>query len=75
MKMTKTTLALATIIASISINPSLAEEVTDSSWLHCGNLIDTQAGDVLGERFIKVTGNTISEVTTNKPASASLMTV
>lgn len=73
MKMTKTTLALATIIASISINPSLAKEVTDSSWLHCGNLIDTQAGDVLGERFIKVTGNTISEVTTNKPASASLI--
>lgn len=74
MKMTKTTLAIATLIASTSINPSFAnDESVDATWLHCGSLIDTQAGKVLGEHFIQVTGNKISEVTTNKPITETML--
>lgn len=72
--MTKTTLAIATLIASTVMSSSSAnDEAVDSSWLHCGSLIDTQAGKVLGEHFIQITGNKISEVTTEKPKTNSLL--
>lgn len=72
--MTKTTLAIATFIATMSISLGYANDKTsDSTWLHCGSLIDTQAGKVLSEHYIEITGNTISEITTNQPTSTSLI--
>lgn len=72
--MTKTTLTIAALITSTAMSPSFAkDETAKSTWLHCGGLIDTQAGKVLGEHFIQVTGNKVSEVTTNKPATNSFI--
>ncbi|ACV25839.1 metal-dependent hydrolase family protein [Kangiella koreensis] len=72
--MTKTTLAIAALIASTAMSPSSAnDETANTKWLHCGNLIDTQAGKVLGEHFIQITGNKVSEVTTNKPSTNSFI--
>ncbi|MHC9509627.1 metal-dependent hydrolase family protein [Kangiella sp. M94] len=74
MNITKTTLAIATLIASTAMSPGFAKDgAAKSTWLHCGSLIDTQAGEVLGEHFIQVTGNKVSEVTTNKPATNSFI--
>jgi putative Mn2+ efflux pump MntP len=70
MNITKTTLAIATLIASTAMSTGFAKGGTaKSTWLHCGSLIDTQAGEVLGEHFIQITGNKVSEVTTDKPAT------
>ncbi|HEY9031435.1 MAG TPA: amidohydrolase family protein [Kangiella sp.] len=72
--MTKTTLAIAALIASTAMSPSSAsDETAGATWLHCGSLIDTKAGKVLGEHFIQITGNKISEVTTNQPATSSFI--
>lgn len=74
MNITKTTLAIATLIASTAMSPGFAKDgAAKSTWLHCGSMIDTQAGEVLGEHFIQVTGNKVSEVTTNKPATNSFI--
>lgn len=74
MKISKTALALATLIASLPLTSSFAaDDVARVQWLHCGNLIDTQEGEVLGQHYIKVSGNKITEVTTDKPASTSLI--
>lgn len=74
MKISKTALALATLIASLPLTSSFAaDDVAKVQWLHCGNLIDTQEGEVLGQHYIKVNGNKITEVTTNKPASTSFI--
>lgn len=74
MKISKTALALATLIASLPLTSSFAaDDVAKVQWLHCGNLIDTQEGEVLGQHYIKVSGNKITEVTTDKPASTSLI--
>ncbi len=74
MKISKTALALTTLLASLPFSSSFAaDESAAEQWLHCGNLIDTQEGEVLGQHYIKISGNKITEVTTNKPASASLI--
>ncbi|AUD78045.1 amidohydrolase [Kangiella profundi] len=74
MKISKTALALTTLLASLPLSSSFAaDESAAEQWLHCGNLIDTQEGEVLGQHYIKISGNKITEVTTNKPASASLI--
>ncbi|MCW8857169.1 MAG: amidohydrolase family protein [Kangiella sp.] len=74
MNITKTTLAIATLIASTAMSTGFAKGGTaKSTWLHCGSLIDTQAGEVLGEHFIQITGNKVSEVTTDKPATNSFI--
>lgn len=74
MKISKTALALATLIASLPLTSSFAaDDAAKEQWLHCGNLLDTQEGEVLGQHYIKVNGNKITEVTTNKPASTSLI--
>lgn len=74
MKISKTALALTTVLASLPLSSSFAaDEDAAEQWLHCGNLIDTQEGEVLGQHYIKINGNKITEVTTNKPASTSLI--
>ncbi|WP_018625097.1 metal-dependent hydrolase family protein [Kangiella aquimarina] len=74
MKISKTALALATLIAGLPLTSSFAaDDVAKVQWLHCGNLIDTQEGEVLGQHYIKVSDNKITEVTTDKPASTSLI--
>ena len=74
MKISKTALALATLIAGLPLTSSFAAvDIAKEQWLHCGNLIDTQKGEVLGQHYIKVNGNKITEVTTDKPASTSLI--
>ncbi len=74
MNITKTTLAIATLIASTAMSSGFAKDGTaKSTWLHCGSLIDTQAGEVVGEHFIQITGNKVSEVTTNKPVTNSFI--
>ena len=74
MKISKTALALTTLLASLPLCSSFAaDENAAEQWLHCGNLIDTQEGEVLGQHYIKISGNKITEVTTNKPVSTSLI--
>lgn len=74
MKISKTALALTTLLASLPLcSIFAADEDVAEQWLHCGNLIDTQEGEVLGQHYIKISGNKITEVTTNKPASTSLI--
>lgn len=74
MKISNTALALATLIAGLPLTSSFAaDDVAKVQWLHCGNLIDTQEGEVLGKHYIKVSGNKITEVTTDKPVSTSFI--
>ncbi|WP_345292701.1 amidohydrolase family protein [Kangiella marina] len=52
---------------------SAAPAQTTSTWLHCGNVIDTAEGEMLNQRFIEVTGNTISAVETKRPTGVKLI--
>ncbi len=57
MKIQATTLLLAGILTSAA---SFGE--TQTTWIHCGGLVDVAAGETLGEHTVVVTGQTIEAV-------------
>lgn len=44
-----------------------------STWLHCGNLLDTEEGEVLGQRYVEINGNTIGQISEQKPNNVELI--
>ncbi|RDX35263.1 amidohydrolase family protein [Kangiella sp. HD9-110m-PIT-SAG06] len=66
--------ALTAIGLATCSPPNLAASKADqTTWLHCGNVIDTAEGETLEQRFIRIDNNTIGEVTTERPANTSIV--
>ena len=69
-----TSLAFSMLALSVSTSSHAAEtEQAQSQWLHCGNLIDTTEGDVLGQRFIEVKDNRIAQISEQRPTNADII--
>ena len=66
--MTRTT---AIICISLLLAVSASAQQNDSSppdlVVHCGNLLDVEAGELTGERWIEVAGNRIASITDTRP--------
>ena len=76
MKISSPLTLVATITAlSIASNSHAAEssEAQENTWLHCGNLVDTAEGELLSERYIEITGNTITSVTSSRPSATNIV--
>ncbi|WP_223671328.1 metal-dependent hydrolase family protein [Kangiella shandongensis] len=67
MKNNRLTTLLITSLVLGAFNQASTAEDKDNTWLHCGQVIDTEEGAVLGQRFIQISGNTIAAVTKQKP--------
>ncbi|AOE50714.1 amidohydrolase family protein [Kangiella sediminilitoris] len=67
-----TKLLITSLILGTFSQVSTAED-KESTWLHCGQVIDTEEGEVLGQHFIEVKGNTIARVSKTKPQNNSLV--
>ena len=73
-----TGLAFSMLALSVSTSSHGAESAAEtaqaeSQWLHCGNLIDTTEGDVLGQRFIEVKDNRIAQISEQRPTNADII--
>ena len=66
-------LALSVSTSSHGAESAAETEQAQSQWLHCGNLIDTTEGDVLGQRFIEVKDNRIAQISEQRPANADII--
>ena len=70
-------LTLIATITALTLTPiSQAAETNQSeqtTWLQCGNLVDTAEAELLSERYIQVTGNTITSITTSRPDSDDIL--
>ncbi|AVJ57009.1 amidohydrolase [Idiomarina sp. OT37-5b] len=51
----------------------LTSQAAASDWLHCGNLFDSQAGELRGEHYIEVDGGLIKRVTRDQPDGAEII--
>lgn len=65
---TMTTLSIASNSHAVE-----SSQPKPATWLQCGNLIDTAEGEILSERYIEVTGNTITSVTSSRPSSKQII--
>ena len=66
-------LALSVSTSSHGAESAAETEQAESQWLHCGNLIDTTEGDVLGQRFIEVKDNRIAQISEQRPTNADII--
>lgn len=48
-------------------------ESAQPTWLHCGNLLDTEEGELLGQRYVEIKGNTIGQISEQKPNNVELI--
>lgn len=60
-------IALSVAMATLA-SPALAAD-----WLHCGQVFDSQAGELRGEHFIQIDDGMIASVTRDKPASERMI--
>lgn len=67
-----TTFLITSLMLGTFSQTSTAED-KDSIWLHCGQVIDTEEGEVLEQRYIQITGKSINAVTETKPSNATLI--
>ena len=54
-------LAIVLLLAGM-LTSTVASGETESTWIHCGGLVDVAAGETLGEHTVVVTGQTIEAV-------------
>ena len=74
MKLRKTLLTITITVGALSSALGLSSEKQAAvQWLHCGHLVDTQAGKLVGERYIKVSDNIITQVTAQKPDATTFI--
>ncbi|PXF63530.1 metal-dependent hydrolase family protein [Kangiella spongicola] len=70
-------LTLVATITALSIasnsHAAVSSEAQENTWLHCGNLVDTAEGELLSERYIEITGNTITSVTSSRPSATDIV--
>lgn len=67
------TIASVIGLTALSNTASAFSDQPNTTWLHCGNVIDTAEGEVLDQRFIKVQNNTIEQVTSERPVNVELV--
>jgi len=67
------TLASALGLITASNFAFASAEQQQTTWLHCGNVIDTAEGDTLDQRYIRIDNNTITSVTTERPSGVELV--
>lgn len=64
------TLKVMMTTAVLSVFSSAA---ISSTWLHCGNVLDTKSGKLIGENFIEVNDKSITHIQKLKPSSVSII--
>jgi len=52
---------------------SSAVPTNQLTWLQCGKLLDTEEGELLGQRFVEINGNTIGQISEQKPSNVELI--
>ena len=67
------TLASALGLVAASNSALAFSEQQRTTWLHCGNVIDTAEGETLDQRYIRIDNNTITSLTTERPAGVELV--
>ena len=50
-----------------------AGQASAADWLHCGNVFDSEAGELRGEHYIEVEAGEIKTVTRSAPADANII--
>lgn len=63
---------LSLAIASLLHSPGTWAQ-NGAQVLHCGHMLDVVKGEVVGERFIEVSGNTITKISRQAPAGDHLL--